>query len=73
MSEYDIWRCVECGAEFTDPRLSSEGYECPECGSAHVLSESELDGYDEEDYTDDMDLFPNPDDIDYGDEDEYAY
>lgn len=74
MTEYDIWRCVECGSEFTDPRYSSEGYECPHCGSTYIVSESELDGYGEDDYTpDDMELFPDPDDIDYGEDDDYAY
>lgn len=74
MTEYDIWRCVECGAEFTEPRYSSEGYECPDCGSDYVVAESELDGFGEVDYnSDDMELFPDPDDIDYGDEDEHAY
>lgn len=74
MSEYDIWRCVDCGADFTDPRYSSEGTECPLCGSGYILSESELDGYtDVSDTTDDTELFPDLDDIDYGEDDDYAY
>jgi DNA-directed RNA polymerase subunit RPC12/RpoP len=73
MTEYDIWRCVECGADFTTPRMSSDGYECPQCGSTNILVENELDGYNEEDYTDDNELFPDTDDIDYGDDDEHAY
>ena len=72
MNEYNIiYRCVECGAEFTSPRISSEGYECYDCGSAHILFESELDGYEEEEYTDDIELFLDLNDIDYGDDDEH--
>jgi DNA-directed RNA polymerase subunit RPC12/RpoP len=74
MIDYNIYRCVDCLAEFTEPRYSSDGYECPYCGSTYVVIESELDGYEESDYiSDDVELFPDLDDIDYGEEDEHAY
>lgn len=66
MSEYDIWRCVECGGDFTEPVTSSDGYMCPLCGSGYVIAESELDGYNE--LSDDREYMEH--DVDYGDEDE---
>lgn len=72
MSEYEIWRCVECGAEFDSPTNTSEGYSCPYCGSSYLISESELEGYDDWDPADEREYMEE--DIDFGDEDDdYAY
>ncbi len=72
MSEYEIWRCVDCGAEFQNPQHTSEGYVCPYCASSYLMSESELEGYGEWDPTDEREFMD--DDIDFGDEeDDYEY
>jgi hypothetical protein len=73
MSYYNnILECLDCGAEFTTIHISCDGEECPYCGSVNWVLNNELEYYYEEDddtFREDLDLIP--DDIDYGDEEDY--